>query len=128
MFVSDADFDFATEQIKKLKLTVFEVTAMPLGSNCVVPSYWKGCEDNRTHRNLWSKAAQLVGFWSFQCIYFSQFHAFTQILNSGFHKISLTFPTLDESLSFYELRWIVKDRIEMDNLGYFGKTCGVFTI
>lgn len=33
MFVSDADFDFATEQIKKLKLAVFEVTAMPSGSN-----------------------------------------------------------------------------------------------
>ncbi len=33
MFVSDADFDFATEQIKILKLAVFEVTAMPLGSS-----------------------------------------------------------------------------------------------
>lgn len=38
------------------------------------------------------------------------------------------FPTLDESLSFYELRWTVKDRVEVDNLGYFGKTRGVFTI
>lgn len=28
MFVSDADFDFATEQIRKLKLAVFEVTTM----------------------------------------------------------------------------------------------------
>lgn len=70
MFVSDADFDFATEQIKKLKLAVFEVTAMPSGSNMSFLVTERAMKTTG-NTNLWSKAAQLVGFWSFQCINFS---------------------------------------------------------
>lgn len=39
MFVSDADFDFAAEQIKKVIFAPFEVTSNTFRMQCVIPSY-----------------------------------------------------------------------------------------
>lgn len=91
---------FATEQ-KKLKLACMWSHSDAFRMQCVVPSNRKGYEDDLKTQ-------------------ISKFPLNYPRIYSNRKKTLWHFQHLMNHSAFYELRWIVKDRIEMDNLGYFG--------
>lgn len=68
MFVSDADFDFAAEQIKKVKFAPFEVTSILLGCNVLFLVTECSLKKLETQKSLQLKSVQPVFLWSFQFI------------------------------------------------------------